>query len=272
VGNSKDYKLWLSGYYEMTEFPIPKRVSADDIKDILKAYYIEGAHNEPVKTAPVEDSSGLSDRVGRQTKFLVELGLLEKNGRERSLTNDGEDVAEALMGGNESLAKSLMREVFTDWEFTGKIRGFLRMNEPEPTDTDRLLEYIDANTSGSDKRGYSTLIELLVWVDLLEETEDGYSLSDGKKDQKDSTVKDDVPNDKKPSKEREDIQRDDVAEMPNIKSDQNIGALVADSGKFSFSIEMTVSPEDNPDEVESIVSAVRRGLKRDVGADEDTDS
>ena len=93
----------------MSDLEVPKRVSLEDIKDILKAYYIEGAHQEAVSTDAIKATADMGDKVGRQTSFLVQLGLLNKEGHDRHLTDDGGDISEALMSGNESLAKSLFR-------------------------------------------------------------------------------------------------------------------------------------------------------------------
>lgn len=185
----------------MSDFELPKRVSFDDIKDILKAYYIEGAHQEAVSTEAIKATADMGDKVGRQTNFLSQVGLIKKEGHDRRLTDDGGDISEALMSGNESLAKSLLREVFNEWEFTEKIRGFVRMKEPEPVEDDRLMEYLSANANSSDQRGRQSLLDLLVWIDILDEEDEGYTISDGGSEKKTEASSETENTEKKSSRE-----------------------------------------------------------------------
>ena len=247
----------------MTEFEIPKRASLDDIKDILKAYYLVGAHNEPVRTAEVKDTAQLGDKVSRQTNFLASLGVLSKEGRERGLTKDGESIAEALMAGNESLSKSLMRESLNEWKFTDKITGFLRMQEPEPVEEERLREFISANADSDDTRGQKALLELLKWADILDANENGYKISDGVGDEKglDSGGKEQPQAEerggRKTGKEKPITQEiTDITREPNTSKKAD-----------SFSLNIEISGNDDPENVEKVIEAVRRALRKDLRED-----
>jgi len=240
----------------MSDFAIPTRVSLEDLKDIIKAYYIEGAHSEPVSTDSVEATADMGDKVSRQTNFLSEIEVLSKEGRERALTEDGESIAEALMGGNDSLAQSLMREVLNDWEFTDKIKGFVRMQEPDPVSSDRIMEYISANASSTNTRGRKTLIALLVWAGILEEEdEDKYVLAKSQSegtgeldDTSPETVDDDVS---------EDLPATEVSQQK-----ESIERLK--QSKPAISINIDISGSDEPSKVKSIIKAARRGLIEDL--------
>lgn len=242
----------------MTDFAIPKRVSVEDLKDILKAYYIEGAHSEPVRTDSVENTAGMGDKVGRQTNFLIDVGLIIKQGRKRALTEDGESIAEALMGGNESLAKSLTRETLNEWKFTDKIKGFVRMQEPEPVEQARLMEYISANANSTDNRGRRTLIEFLVWADILDKEESGYTLSERHSDGVGKETESDTDSDGE-------LSADSGEKIRNIVG----GTTSSKSASEAISINVEISATDEPADIESAILAARRALTKDIDETEE---
>jgi len=247
----------------MSEFEIPKRASLNDIKDILKAYYLAGAHTDPVRTSEVKNTAQLGDKVGRQTKFLVSLGLLSKKGRDRQLTEDGESIAEALMAGNESLSKSLMRETLNGWKFTDKITGFVRMQEPDPVEEDRLREFISANAESDDGRGQKTLLELLNWANILDADENGYLISDGAIEEGKLE-----PNKNEQTESEEQVSEDKEIEDPATQdSPQPVQVSSPPTETDGFSVNIEISGDDDPENVKKVISAVRHALQRDPSED-----
>lgn len=245
----------------MTEFAIPKRASVDDLKDILKAYYIEGAHATSVSTDSVEATADMGDKVGRQTNFLVEVGLLSKEGRERKLTQDGEAAAEALMGGNEGMSRSLMRDVLHSWEFTKKINGFVKMQQPDHVQKDRLLEYISANASSTDSRGRKTLVNLLTWTDILSEGEDGYVLSEEHNNGEEIQIN-------RSKSESKQENGDETQSPQRIKKED---AHENTPCHTSFSVNIELSSSDDPSEIKSVIQATRKALLEDLDAEKGND-
>ena len=243
----------------MVQYAIPKRVGLDDIKDILKAYYVEGAHNEPVSTPAVEDTAQLPDRVGRQTEFLEEVGLLKKDGQKRKLTDAGEEIAEALMGGGEEQAKVRMRELFTDWEFTSKIQGFVQMQGP--VEENQLIEYIKANAKSDDDRGKNTLINALLWADILNESDDGlYSVAQP------TSPKGEETEPQEPSEESETASKKDEKADGSHFRDERHGAT-RESG---IDIEFNFTTDDDPVEIKKVIKAARKALAADLDNNDDT--
>lgn len=237
----------------MVQFAIPKRVNLDDIKNILKAYYVEGAHNEEVSTKSVEDTAQLSDKVGRQTNFFEEVGIIERVGKKRKLTKPGEEVAEALMGGNEEKAKARMREVLTDWEFTSKIQGFVRMQGP--VEREQLLEYITANVESDDSRGKDSIVEMLLWANLLEESEeDVYSVAQGKSPKNEN------------NKQKENESETEVKESSweKVNKDDTRKISEENSKISSISIEFNFTTDDKSEEIIRVIKAARQGLAEDL--------
>jgi len=237
----------------MVQFAIPKRVNLDDIKDILKAYYVEGAHNEEVSTKSVEETAQLSDKVGRQTNFLVEVGVIERVGQKRKLTQAGEEVAEALMGGNDEKAKARMRELLTDWDFTAKIQGFVRMQGP--VEQKQLLEYITANVESDDRRGKDTIVEMLLWTNLLKESEENsYSVAQSKTPEN--------KNKKYSEKEsKKDTEENSRTEFKQVNNQNKLG----EKSKLSnIDIEFNFTTDDESDEIIRVIKAARQGLAEDL--------
>lgn len=248
----------------MSELEIPKRASLDDIKDILKAYYLVGAHTEAVSTKEVEDTAQLGDKVGRQTKFLLALGLLSREGRKRRLTEDGESIAEALMAGNESLSKSLMRETLNEWKFTDKITGFVRMQEPQPVEENRLREFISANAGSSDSRGQKALLELLRWANILDAGEDGYVISNSSAEE---VQQEDLENEQS-SEAKEQVSGRKELEETDVQGSTESLQLPSSSVKTEgFGLNIEVSGSDDPENVEKVITAVRRALQKDLSED-----
>lgn len=248
----------------MADYAIPKRASLEEIQDILKAYYIEGAHSDPVSTSVVEDTADLGQKkVGRQTSFLDEIGLIKKVGSERQLTNDGEAISEALMSGNTSLAKSLMREVLKDWEFTDKIEGFVRMQQPEPVESSRLMEYLTANADSNDRRGRSTLLDLLAWTEILEESEDGYTLTE--KSHSETTFGTNKTGEEIEETQGSANESPELAEI--LEETEPLSRQPKSGGRLQINIEFSGS--DDPDDAKELVEKVRRALENELPDEEE---
>lgn len=245
----------------MVQYAIPKRVGLDDIKDILKAYYVEGAHNEPVSTQAVEDTAQLSDRVGRQTGFLEEVGLIEKAGQQRVLTDSGEEIAEALMGGGEEQAKVRMRELLTDWDFTSKIQGFVQMQGP--VEYNQLIEYITANAKSDDERGKDTLINTLLWADILDESEDSlYSVAKPKSAEIEETEASELTGDS-------DTITDNGESSERTYSHEKERAYPQES---DVDVEFSFTAEDDPKQIKKVIKAARQALRADIESNEEPSS
>lgn len=225
----------------MTEYEIPKRASRDQLLSILKAYYLEGAHNDAVTTSAVENTLGTSDIVGRQTAFLTEIGILEKEGTKRRLTETGEKISEAIMAENDELAKSLFATNLQDWEFVVDITKFVQMRD-DGASRDSLAEFLDANASSSDRTGINSLIDILTWSGVLEKAEDGFIVGSS------TPANHDID---------DPISGEDG--KPTTKND--FGGRWADSSNIDISIHLELPQGDSVDDVEKKVAAIRRALE-----------
>lgn len=248
----------------MSEYEVPKRVSADGLKNIIKGYYLEGAHNEPVKTKGVEKTTDMGDRVGRQTKFLNEIGIVNKsagNRGERKLTKEGESIAEALMGGNNTLAQSLMRDLLEGWEFTEKITGFIDMNEGSISENE-LIEYMSANATSTNKTGHRALIDLLVWSNILTE-EDGKYLVKETKESEEAEEADEGGED---DTNQEEAKTEHAGQDVIVEPTDEVGSL--DAGGKVVNIEFSFNADDSPENIEEVILAARRALNKELTSED----
>ncbi|NIC00051.1 hypothetical protein [Halobacterium sp. R2-5] len=165
----------------MTTHHIPKGVSRDTLEDVVAGWEAVGAAAEPKHTADVEDATGLADAVGRQTRFLEDVGVLEADGQEHRLTERGQALAGALAVGDDGRARERARGLLADWPVTETVRGVVRGN---PSDEGELVPIVAAVT-GHDpeasrvRSGVTTLLDCYDWAGILERDEDGrYRLPD----------------------------------------------------------------------------------------------
>lgn len=166
------------------EYHVPKGVGLDTLREILAGWDAVGAGAEPQYTADVEEATGISDAVRRQTRFLEDLGVLESEGQKHRLTHRGEQLASALANGDEARAREAARQLLATWPLTEEVRGIVRGN---PTDESELVDLVatmvdeDADSSRV-RSGVSTLLELLEWAQLLERDSAGrYRMPEGER-------------------------------------------------------------------------------------------
>ncbi|MFB6198656.1 MAG: hypothetical protein ABEI52_10375, partial [Halobacteriaceae archaeon] len=159
----------------MAEHDIPKGVSLDTLHEILAGWSEAGAAEEPRYTTDVEEVTSVSDVVGRQTRFLEEIGVLEPHKQQHVLTDSGQELASALAKGDEECAREQARALLSEWELTQDVRDAL---ESAPMDREELTRQTaeiaeqDLETSRV-KTGITTLIDLWEWAGILERDEVG---------------------------------------------------------------------------------------------------
>ncbi|MFB6196152.1 MAG: hypothetical protein ABEI80_08260, partial [Haloplanus sp.] len=159
----------------MTERPIPKGVSPETLRDIVAGWAAVGADDAPRYTSDVEEATGISDAVGRQTRFLEALGVLERQGQRHELTDEGAALARALDAGETDRAREEARQLLSDWDVTTDVTRLLYGN---PLDRDRLVRHLAAlvDQDRDESRvssGLGTLLDLYEWTGVLERDDAG---------------------------------------------------------------------------------------------------
>lgn len=242
----------------MTEYSIPKRTTGERILEIIQAYYGVGAHTESVSSAKVDEMLGVSDITGRQTSFLDAINIVEKDGRKRRLTSEGEDIAEALMVDRDGdLAKERLRNLLQEWKFVSEIESFVEMRDEGVTE-EQIVDYIQSNAATQDDRGMSSIIDLLEWSEILTkgESDGNYTTVTNPVMETEDTesINPDQPN-------RDDSSTTDENRVnASGKAQQNEEDKITDRIEVSFEF----SAEDDPSEIEGAISAARRALEKDI--------
>ncbi|MCG1003897.1 MULTISPECIES: hypothetical protein [Halobacterium] len=162
----------------MATHHIPKGVSLDTLEDIVAGWDTVGAAAEPKYTTDVADATGISDAVGRQTKFLEEVGVLDSDGQKHRLTDEGQALAGALAVDDDERASERANDLLADWAVTEAVRGIVREN---PSSEDDLVPLVGAVTgqdpeNGRARSGITTLLNLYDWAGLLDRDDERYVL------------------------------------------------------------------------------------------------
>jgi hypothetical protein len=159
----------------MSEHDIPKGVDFETLREVLVGWYEVGAAEEPTYTAEVEEVTSVADVVGRQTRFLEEIGVLDPRKQKHELTDAGEALTAALADGDEEQARRAANELLGEWKLTEEVRGVVAEN---PMPEARLVPLV-AELAGQDletsrvETGLTTLLEFYDWADLLDSDDEG---------------------------------------------------------------------------------------------------
>lgn len=159
----------------MAEHHIPKGVDLDTLQEIIAGWGEVGAVEEPTYTTAVEDVTSISDAVGRQTRFLEEIGVLEPHKQKHRLTDAGGKLASALTAGRDERARTQARELLSNWELTEDVRGVVEgypMGEADLIPITAQLAGVDLGTSRVET-GIRTLLDLYEWAGLLDRDAQG---------------------------------------------------------------------------------------------------
>lgn len=247
----------------MADYAIPKRVSFDRLTDIIGGWYRVGAHKEGKRTSDVEEETGITNHVGRQNEFLVSIGILSKEGYDRKLTEEGYNLAEALVIDDVPTAKSEMRSLLENWDFTDLLKRYFKANEP--IDQDSLSKKV-CDIVGKDPEGKTTgvhaLIDTYEWAGVIELNESGeYTLSKEKK--KTEEGKKTEPQEEKTgelgsSKEQELARSDEVNSKPPERQ------VLRETEDAQFQINLNLSGEENPEKVAKLIKRIRVALEKDM--------
>jgi len=274
----------------MTTHPVPKGVSLETLQEIVAGWYAAGAASDPQYTTDVEAHTSVSDVVGRQTRFLEAIGILDPHKQKHRLTDAGTTLATALAEDDHEQARAQARDLLADWELTDDVRGVLDQN---PMTESALLPVVAA-LAGQDldtsrvETGIETLLALYAWAGILEPDSEGryHSPVSGK------TVTENAPAEERAPAEDAVDTATDVESLQTLVSDLEAatadardaaadaraaaetareataggvaqgggGVAQGDGGAVSNPHALSIDLDLDPAELEAIVSAVRNGL------------
>lgn len=257
----------------MVDRPIPK-ASIDTIREVIEGYYEAGKVGDLVEDEEVEEEVEASaDVTRRQKRFLADFGILEKDGHDYRLRQEGNEVGRALAFEREDEAREQIREMLEAWEVTDELVediGQKEVNEVSVTDSIAYLTETDPSTPRK-KTGLGALVDLYVWTGIMEKSgENSYQVSviedqpDNLEPESEAVQEDDADISENGEQALEsESQNDRPVEDSQIPPSIQMTAESGDKGS-TFSINMGLSGEEDPKNVKKLVIAVRQGLQADL--------
>lgn len=246
----------------MTEYKIPK-ASFDVIKNLIAGWYIAGAYEEPKSNSDVERYTGTNkSTISRNNTFLSNIGILEKDGHHRALTDSGSKVGEALSNDDEREAKRQMVSCLESWEFTDPFESVVNLNQPltEEELAQQVASITEHELEGRATTGIHALIELYEWAGFLQEQDNHYRWTEpsisGVKDQ--SPQKQEASTQSNPSSQ---TSQPDTEASPQSNIPSSMTEPVVSN---SLEIQLEISGDANPQNVKKLVKSVRLGLLEDL--------
>lgn len=250
-----------------SEYPIPKGVSFETLREIVAGWGAVGAAAEPRHTSAVAEETGIADAVGRQNAFLEGIGVLEPADDQRHrLTDAGAALATALDEGAEDRVKALLRDRLDAWPATERVRGTLRANPLDESDLAAVAAALTGHdpADGRVRSGVTTLLDAYEWTGLLETDDEGrYRLPSTSADADSAAESSGLDGlDALVSAVEDAGVRVSSGERPRRRS-----TPMAGEDALALSLDLTV--DTNPEDMEALVRSIRRGLMADAGGAED---
>ena len=261
----------------MPNHPVPK-TQIETLKDIIEGYYEAADTGELVEDEDVEDETEYSDDViGRQKKFLADVGVLERDGYDYTLLEPGHQIGRALAFDRGSDAVEAFRELLNGWEVTDQLKDDLGNKSHAKDKVIESLAYLTEtdHSSPRKKTGLSALVDLYRWTGILSETGDGeYQVSateiqDGKQE---TELPENETGTHEPEEEEEQTERSssDPPHEPAQTSSTDSFAQEVTVADDTVSVDIKLSGDENPQNVRELIVAVRKGLQENIKISKDT--
>lgn len=257
--------------------PAIPRATADTVEETLEGYYRASSDSqEQVTKEEVANEADVSqDVANRQKSFLVSLGLLEKDGYDYLTTEEGREVGKLLEFEKHDRAYAELKNVLLNWEPTTKLLEELGDDSvSEDTLFDELEFVTETKDADDDQRKTAGINGLIQWYErtnILErdsqgnwrakkEIETSSSPIGDSKAENSEPVESETPK-KEPKAEtafepafHQSQSESDSTESPSsqIKTGANVGV--------NLNINLDLSDDSDPEQVEQILSAIRKGL------------
>lgn len=161
---------------EENEFSLPG-TGYDILAQTIQGYKLASGLSSATEVA---QKAGISNRtqVSANNKFLLNLGIIEKDGRKKKITPDGEELALALANSAGEEVEEAWKEVFLG---TQEIRELLEMinvqqSIPKEDISGRIASSLGMMKTDKNARKISRLVDLLERAGLIQKDGDSYSL------------------------------------------------------------------------------------------------
>ncbi|RDE17603.1 MAG: hypothetical protein C4K49_02065 [Candidatus Thorarchaeota archaeon] len=168
---------------------IPYGVSLEGLINVIRAWNRAQGYARPLKAEQVaeriETGAKIASRakvVCNQSSFLIQLGVLVKEGQSNRLTEAGQEVARAADSPLQEEFNSLMKKLILEWKQVQPLIEFVRNRGKVSRGEmfDRVLEEAKKSKSTTNAvMGGNTFVELLQRAGILVAEDDSVSLAGG---------------------------------------------------------------------------------------------
>ena len=259
----------------MVDHPVPK-TQIETLREIIEGYYEAGEVDELVDQEDVVPETDLGeDVIRRQKKFLADIGILEKDGYDYTLLESGNQIGRALAFDRESNAKENFKQLLVGWDVTSELQGDLGDDEYDREDVIDSLAYITETDSSNDRKrtGLSALIDLYQWTGILSENSDGkyHVPNPGSREEEiksETEANSDESQDNDESDTKQTVQLSENSDPSDTNVSPSIQEVADSDGRIS--IDINLSGEENPQNVENLILSVRRGLDKKLEPEQES--
>lgn len=216
----------------------------------MVGWYRADAHEEPKSNSDVAGYTSISEStISRQNKFLTDIGILEKEGQQRKLTDTGLKITKNLAMAQEGPAKREFRTLLENMELTDQLHSIVEMNGPleEEALLKELASITGFDNEGRHKTGLRSLADLYEWAGYFE-TSDGHY----------KAVPLEELEEEESSEKSEHIEKKD-------KDSRTIVKKASTRSDIEVSISLEVSTDDSDQDIIDTIKAIRQGLKANTG-------
>jgi hypothetical protein len=299
VTNSREiYNNSAYIHRHMTEIP---RARVDTVKEAIVGFEKTSDVGEDVSEEDAEDARDVSEgNAKRQKRFLADIGVLDKEGYDYFLTEDGQALGEYIRFNQEEQASETLRELFKEhWEALDELLANVDEDGMQREDLVDKVAFITATELTSNRREYGaeTIVDLLEWTGFLKSDEDDdvyYPVDDGENERDESSGKDSTSMDSKSDTVTESVEETESESDKEVESESESGMSTASmanggveastedtessdgglgaedsmevnlQGRLNLSIDLELSGEENPENVRKLILAIRKAANQDV--------
>jgi len=241
---------------------IPKTVP-ETLNEVVAGYNKTADVGEEISDEDVAEMRDVGEDIaGRQKKFFADIGVLDKDGYDYSLTEKGNELGELVRFDQQEEAAKVYRELLDEWEPTEEILAHVGEEGLSLDDLADRVALVTANelTSSRKERGAETVVDLLEWAGFLEEDDGVYRISkksepDKKEDTETLGATDDLA---------EETSQSDVQVESPPSANGGVAGRQPSAQTGGLDISLDISGSDDPENVRQLLLAIRQGTQEDV--------
>lgn len=281
----------------MTEIP---RARVDTVKEAIVGFEKTSDVGEEVSEEDAEDARDVSEgNAKRQKRFLADIGVLDKEGYDYYLTEEGQALGEYIRFNQEEQASEMLRELFDEhWEALDELLANIDEDGMQREDLVDKVAFITATELTSHRREYGaeTVVDLLEWTGFLKSNEDDiyYPVDDGENERDVSSGKASTSTDSKIDDNTEAVDGPESGSEKEVESKSESGKNTGSSwsgdieasaedtessreglgaedsmgvqlqGGLNLNIDLELSGDENPENVRKLILAIRKAANQGV--------